>query len=424
MLNTPAHLRRESKSVGSDWLDVVALWAILFSLSGIGIWPHATTGALQERLIINTYISYFSTAVGLIYIVRRAIFINLRPAPFSAYLVVFFVAFVGLSSLWSGDPVQSFTRSSRFIVFTIFVIVQFRYNPDFIKHVVIFSGFFAVINIGSLILSHSHATEQGWLSRAGDWRGLLAYRIALGSTSATLMLIVVFDMLQTRVGAKFFAEFITALGLLMLVYGSQARLAWGAALLGLILLSVMMLVLRFPVRQRSLLSVFVVVFGFVISTAGAGLVPTIAEFWGRDLTFSGRTDLWPILIERALLKPIYGYGVGVFFSGRETLEIVWQAARWGGFSTAHNSYIEWLIALGIPGATLFALLMFFYYVRVLFALAAPQGSGSALIVALAPLVTTQTVFMSEGAFPSVAWTIIALTVSSLGVARRVRKPTI
>jgi O-antigen ligase len=67
---------------------------------------------------------------------------------------------------------------------------------------------------------------------------------------------------------------------------------------------------------------------------------------GRDLTFTGRTDLWNDLMSMAG-SPMRGYGYGSFWLG-ERMEKLWQMYWWHP-NEAHNGFIEIYLELGIVG---------------------------------------------------------------------------
>jgi len=79
--------------------------------------------------------------------------------------------------------------------------------------------------------------------------------------------------------------------------------------------------------------------GFYVLELGTKLL-------GRDLTFTGRTDLWNDLMSMAG-SPMSGYGYGSFWLG-ERMEKMWQMYWWHP-NEAHNGFIEIYLDLGIIG---------------------------------------------------------------------------
>lgn len=82
----------------------------------------------------------------------------------------------------------------------------------------------------------------------------------------------------------------------------------------------------------------------------------IAQWLGRDLTLTGRTEIWRIVIERINREPLVGYGWGG----------VWRtdigASIQGEFgsiaaNSAHNGYLEVALQLGTVGLVLYLLIV-------------------------------------------------------------------
>lgn len=73
---------------------------------------------------------------------------------------------------------------------------------------------------------------------------------------------------------------------------------------------------------------------------------------GRDATFTGRTDLWSLVLSAISRHPFLGYGYGGFWSGMkgETLNI-YIASGWLPMG-AHNGYLELWLGIGILGLPL------------------------------------------------------------------------
>lgn len=407
----------------SQVFENISLWIVLFSLSGIGLWPHAVTGEIQGKEFINSALSYVATTISLIYILYGFKYQITNIIPTGSKALLIFIIYIIIGATWSKDPASSIISSTRLVTYTIFIMIQVRRNSGFFRSVILYCALFAFLNLAAVVLAPSHATEQGWLSRAGDWRGLLVYRIALGATSAGLLLAVLHDSFTRHPRLNRWIALGTICALAALVYGSQARLAWASLIIGAPLLVLMHAVQRMPARHRVSWGALGLIGAILIPVSLSSALPVVAEAWGRDLTFSGRSQLWPLFIQRAMLEPVTGHGTGVFFSDPVGREVLWREARWAGFSTAHNSYIEWFLNLGIPGLILFSVVMAIYYVKVCSAALLSDLEYAPLLVALCPVITTQTLFMSEAAFPSPTWIIITLTLAAPMTRRLHRRPT-
>jgi O-antigen ligase len=72
---------------------------------------------------------------------------------------------------------------------------------------------------------------------------------------------------------------------------------------------------------------------------------------GRDESLSGRDEVWKIVINEAIKRPIFGRGYGAFWTegkGRELVQ-TWNPRQ------SHNAYLDVWLDLGIVGITIFVL---------------------------------------------------------------------
>jgi len=81
----------------------------------------------------------------------------------------------------------------------------------------------------------------------------------------------------------------------------------------------------------------------------------MAEWIGRDSTFTGRTSTWGVVVDAWQRRPIGGFG---FFAGWFDPEVRAGLARIGfNHWEAHNGYLEVLMGAGIVGVLVLAWLL-------------------------------------------------------------------
>ena len=98
----------------------------------------------------------------------------------------------------------------------------------------------------------------------------------------------------------------------------------------------------------------------------------------RDSTFTGRTELWTVLLEKARVHPWLGYGYGAFWRGATGMSGEVQEALHGWYPIhAHNGFLDIVLELGILGLIIFVLPLGIYGYRV-FAWAIVQRSPLSL----------------------------------------------
>jgi len=90
--------------------------------------------------------------------------------------------------------------------------------------------------------------------------------------------------------------------------------------------------------------------GIAIPLVGGSDLEGLVSLLGRDITFTGRTDIWAVLVPIAWRHPLFGLGYGGFW--------VNPPVPWAWLNESHNGYLEVFLELGIVG--LFLLLGFLF----------------------------------------------------------------
>src|SRR5205823_2227130 len=113
--------------------------------------------------------------------------------------------------------------------------------------------------------------------------------------------------------------------------------------------------------MRSHATLWVPVF-IVLLVAAAGIAvvllnnPELAvAMMGRDVTLTGRTDLWDAVLVSISKRPVLGYGFDGFWLGmRGESATVIQSVRWSVVQ-AHNGFLELWLNIGALGLALFSM---------------------------------------------------------------------
>lgn len=99
-------------------------------------------------------------------------------------------------------------------------------------------------------------------------------------------------------------------------------------------------------RELAVLTMVVCVGGVLFLIAAPDAFTSII---GRDVTLSGRTNIWQFALEMAAAKPLLGYGYGVFWLGPNSPgSLFWDTTLQFELS-AHNGYLQCLLDIGMVG---------------------------------------------------------------------------
>jgi exopolysaccharide production protein ExoQ len=147
---------------------------------------------------------------------------------------------------------------------------------------------------------------------------LLTLLLLRGSSSATSFAVLVLGIL-TFLGLYRIREWLARAG-------SSAELAAAALVIGL--------------------GIGYLLIGETILSAAVGSL-------GRDMTFTGRTEIWELLVPIAAKHPILGLGYGGFWIN--------SPLPWPGLNEGHNGYLDVVLELGVVGLLLLGMFLAYFY---------------------------------------------------------------
>lgn len=192
-------------------------------------------------------------------------------------------------------------------------------------------------------------------SYAGDVKGLFYHKNGLGQFSAVSFLILtVWMSLNLRLTREFLVRGLAALCLLVLVVLCNSSTALVMVFVGLAL---MVFLRSFGGVKGSLFRATLalstcVLFGVMASYLYMEIAQTIAASFGKDLTFSGRSDIWDALVPLIYDRPWLGYGFAVF---RQSYVLDQYIHLGHGVLSVHNTYLELALNIGVPAMIMWCL---------------------------------------------------------------------
>ena len=152
----------------------------------------------------------------------------------------------------------------------------------------------------------------------------------------------------------------TMLGMIgVLLVGSTSATGVSAAFFAAIVWLWLKLYQNQEDARNSTLLAFVSFLGSAAVVAAAlSSIATITSAYGKDTTFSGRTEIWEASIDALIRQPWLGYGFGALFwregISNETAEI-WRQVGFEA-SHAHNGPLDLALQVGLVGLAIFGVL--------------------------------------------------------------------
>jgi O-antigen ligase len=320
-----------------------------------------------------------------------------------------------VSACWSLDPGLTLRRGLGVLfpaLFALWMASRFSWR-DLIR---LLAVSLSVLAVGSLVMSVLFPA-YGVMHEIhpGAWSGLWFEKNRMGAVMALAAMsgmAAAFTTPHRREVRYWGALVILAVFLVLMSTSKTALMACMIGVLGPVMI--------YLARQgfiMAAIAVFSGLFGVFALTLVILIGPgVILEALGRDPTLTGRTDIWIGLLQAVQMRPWTGFGWGVFWLVEDG-PVFWvrQATQWE-VPSAHNSWLEIALALGLPGA-IWAILV---YLGGLVSAMKRLFSGVEAYWALPAMAVWGLTSMSESIFMTTngfTWTLFCITFSKLASRR-------
>ena len=299
----------------------------------------------------------FLTAVITLIPKRKQVFRIL----FNEKMFAIFFAWGLATLLWSSFPFISFKRWFQVVVPIFITISAGLYIKDqkelfrLLKYILIP---YLIISILSIALVPGARDENG------AWRGLASSKNNLGQEAVMNLIIgaIIFHVSDYK--GKIVAMFMLLLAFVLLV-GSQSATSFSAFMF-ITFLGVLTLGDKYlrPLKMGRVFTVLGLVTLAAIALSILFLAPEVfnelAGGAGKDLTFTGRTNLWRDILHEANKHLLYGAGFQGYWVVENTkLQALYRLYIWLP-NQAHNGYLDILNETGLIGLILFFLVVIKY----------------------------------------------------------------
>ncbi len=267
-------------------------------------------------------------------------------------LIWILILLVPISAVWSVEPAKTLSASIAMIGTCLFgLYLASNYSSK--KQLQLLGWSFAV----SIILSFIFAIalrKYGVMGgiHAGAWRGIYTHKNWLGRMmvlGSGVLFLLANDARKHRL--------ITWIGLslaFLLVLLSRSS---SSLLNTIIVLSTVSASRALWLHTKLLIPVVVsaIAFGSLFSLGATSFAEAVLGSLGKDLSLTGRADIWPFVIDKIQERPLLGYGFAVFWNGLQgESAYIWRALKWS-VPDSHNGFIDLWVDLGFLGFFLFCI---------------------------------------------------------------------
>ncbi len=309
-----------------------------------GVADVEVNGLLLRALWALCYLGTFALCLRNL----TAIYASARASP----ILVALLAWCLLSTSWSAEPVFALQNAIT-LVLTALMGLYFgtRYSTEGILAITAFSLAIAlVLSIFVIAFFPTLGTMKG--SHQGAWSGVFVHKNSLGV--AAVFGVIVFGYMMGRATGNARRAWLALLVLsVVLAVGARSTTAL-FALAAVALASPLRGVIRLRGLDLMLALTILAAIGLIAGLVFTVSVHAILSALGKDLTLTGRVELWKFAFHSIMARPIGGYGFDSFFldpspEGGLKLRLIidWAAPH------VHDAWLQVALDVGLVGLGLF-----------------------------------------------------------------------
>jgi exopolysaccharide production protein ExoQ len=295
---------------------------------------------------------------------RRAMFNRVVPLAAACLLLT--------SVLWSVAPSTTVTRSVAyfFLVVGAFGIAEIFDSHQLMRVTAWIGGFSAAI---SLIL------PDPAIALGGTFRGPFQGKNQLGE-AMVIGVLGGLHCIRAGGGRRFLYYGVTAL-CTTLAFLSKS----GTALVTIFALVILHIIFTFYIKGGAtrMISICLAIFATATFIFLMMNIDSIFIFLDKDPTLTGRTELWPYVIDYIYQRPLLGWGFTAFWIPSNPAGAEISSAVGFPLNEAHNGLLQLLLDVGIVGTTFFLFLWvrnFLLAMKCINGLASETGVSSLLLL--------------------------------------------
>lgn len=415
-------LRRDTtKRTGiSAALWIPTLWVGVLASRPLSSWLGLSGGDTLEGSPVDRVFFFGMIFAALLVLSRRSV-------PWAAIFsrnwpIILFYGYLLITVVWANSPLASFKRwTKEFGNIFIAIVILTEFDPIQAIRTVFVRCAYVLVPLSIVFIRYFPDLGRRYSMHSGELEvtGVTTQKNSLGSMIMVCGLVFLWDWLErSRPGVEFRTRFdrIIAMAFLgaaaWLLYLSDSK----TSMTCLVLAGTIIAGVRLPMLHRRISKMggyfLVAAVAFFLLDRMFGISTLVISNLGRDMTFTGRTDVWRELLA-VNTDPVFGTGFMSFWDDANYRE---RLPDWVAFS-AHNGYLEIYLAGGMLGVGLLGVLLLATGARINRALA---GADVYAVVRFAIFVAVLLANLSESNFACMTPLGFLFLVAAIGEVHQAR----
>jgi exopolysaccharide production protein ExoQ len=321
-------------------LLLVFIYPFFFAISGIDpTLPLEGQSEVKTVYYLRLALPLLCLAIALLYRGPDVFLLSLR----STILIYLLVCLT--STIWSVDPYDTFKYTSLLLLYILAVaaichVLDMEVVCKIIVKVLVFLILASVVMAVAFPQFGTHQVVDAFEGiHAGQWRGVFIHKNHLGAAASTGLFTFMF--FRRLMDASFgFRLMCIVAAITCLIFANSAG-SWVALC---VMLVYYRLIRAIPASGNFLLLVIFGVSALAYAAFiffGANLVAVV----GRDATLTGRTEIWPVVLDAIWQRPLLGFGY--YAATLDFMGPILDATV--GIRYSHNGYLDVTLGTGIVG---------------------------------------------------------------------------
>ncbi|MDH5722384.1 MAG: O-antigen ligase family protein [Alphaproteobacteria bacterium] len=335
---------------------IICLYLSLIRGTSIGLFlPSDEHNIGDIDYSITKYMNYLILAGILAYLFFENNYKPLIEKLFSPTIILF-ISICLISIIWSVDQIESVKFMVVVTAISLPLVLYFYKfgQKKLMDHMTFFAVALCYLCLIYIILMPQYGIMSG--KHDGAWRGLFPHKNIFGPFFAISFFFFANQFHSSGMIYRLVLAFAIALSLIFVILSKSSTAIIGFALMGVIYGGLLIL-FRMPnmwERIGIIIGLITLMISFLILDSDL-ITEFIVFVTGKDISLSGRTDIWIPLLDLSAQRPIFGYGFGM----AQRSSFIAQIQNTVGFEvqSSHNSYLDLIIGIGYPGTIIFMLII-------------------------------------------------------------------